>query len=65
VNHDELYAWVAEIEAPVYLSSYKSPLKPVRAMNHRALLKGGSTKEASDRIEWLFYNERQLTPQTV
>jgi site-specific DNA-adenine methylase len=58
INHKELYEWVSKIEVPVYISSYKSPLKPVMALNHRTTLHGGKTKKESKRVEWLFWNEK-------
>lgn len=56
INHNQLYEWIEKIEVPVYLSSYKSPLKPVMALNHRTTLNGGGSKEESKRVEWLFWN---------
>lgn len=60
IDHKELYDWISKIEAPVYLSSYKSPLKPVMALNHRTTLKSGKTKEEGKTVEWLFWNEKDI-----
>lgn len=57
IDHKELYEWIQKIKVPVYLSSYKSPLKPVMALKHRTTLKGGNCKESGARTEWLFWNE--------
>lgn len=57
ISHDDLYKWIDQIDVPVYLSSYESPLKPVKAMNHRTTLSGTARElDKSKRIEWLFYN---------
>lgn len=57
ISHEHLYQWIDKIEVPVYLSSYESPLKPVKAMTHRTTLSGSSKSiDKSRRIEWLFYN---------
>ena len=61
ISHDDLYKWIAGIEVPVYLSSYESPLKPVKAMNHRTTLSAvPREKEKSERTEWLFWNGKSI-----
>jgi site-specific DNA-adenine methylase len=58
INYNDLYSWIEKINAPVYLSSYASKLKPVLALNHRTTLNSSKSMESSKRIEWLFWNEK-------
>jgi site-specific DNA-adenine methylase len=60
ISHKNLYNWIDKIEVPVYLSSYKSEMKQVLAINHRSTLKGGRSLDTSKRLECLFWNEKTI-----
>lgn len=52
-NHDRFYEWANNIEYPVYVSEYESPLIQVEMFSHRSSLSAtNNKKKVVERIFW-------------
>ena len=56
ISYNDFYSWVNQINVPVYVSSYESPLQTVLEMKHRTTMNSAKSKEQSQRTERLFWN---------
>lgn len=53
-NHKRFYEWANDINHPVYVSEYQSPLKEVLAFKHRSSLSATNNKKQT--VEKIFWN---------
>ena len=53
-NHNLFYEWANDIEHPVYVSEYNSPLEMIEMFSHRSSLSATNNKKKT--VESIFWN---------